>query len=176
MSFVTLAFWQCVALIRIPAAHLRYTEGWKTMEHICHTRMIQDVDEDIFALWQPAFEVIGTPSDFVQSFNVAQLNLFSSTPPTLSRFGDIWGISVRRLKHLAEVPKVGSGWQTVSGPDNALRINPYWENSSLLRIDQLLRCNCIPQCVRPSIWRANRLHNIFESRPITPLLERRGPS
>ena len=46
----------------------------------------------MFASWQPAFEVIGTPSDFVQSFNVAQLNLFRFNSSNALK---IWGFSVR---------------------------------------------------------------------------------
>lgn len=72
---------------RCAASAINYGAGYVSR------RILQNNDEI-------EMEVIGTPSDFVQSFNV------------------------------------GSGWQTVSGPDNALRINPYWENSSLLRIDQ----------------------------------------
>jgi hypothetical protein len=134
---------------------------------ICHTR---NVGEAMFASWQPAFEVIGTPSDFVQSFNVAQLNLFRFNSSNALK---IWGFSVRWLKQFAELAKVGSGWQTVSGPDNALRINPYWENSSLLRIDQLLRCNCLtilmlfPLCIRHSICmhlESQVFEHVFESR------------
>ena len=74
---------------------------------------------------QPQSEVIGTPSDFVQNFHVAWLGMSSILPEF-------------------DLPcaEVGRGWQTVSGPDNSVSINPYWERSDLLRIDQTLWCTC----------------------------------
>eukprot|EP00434_Breviolum_minutum_P016728 symbB.v1.2.014751.t1/scaffold1081.1/size139474/8 len=72
---------------RCAASAINYGAGYVS-------RRIQQNHDDI------EMEVIGTPSDFTQTF------------------------------------RVDNGWQRVSGPENELQVNPYWEKSGVLRVDQ----------------------------------------
>ena len=175
-AFVTLAFWQCVCSDQNPSSpssvtlkdgkcifHMSYQEcGWG---HVCIVAARIRGDRD--TKWFRA-ELQCRPVEFVSVQH----------PPTLSRFGFLCVVTEAICWTSQGGKWLANGFWTWQCPSHQSLLGEL----SLLRIDQLLRCNCLtilmlfPLCIRHSICmhlESQVFEHVFESRPV---LERRGPS
>ena len=69
-----------------------------------------------------------------------------------------WAVQTSQDKHSEEFwrvcrREVDNGWQRVSGPENELQVNPYWEKGGVLRVDQT-HSQIALFCCRDVLWHA----------------------